>query len=224
MTTPAMASPLPVAPAQAAPSARIDRPIAAPIAIATVARIPAGRVAGVAVAAQQVEERDDRRDQEQRAADEPGAAAEPERVAVEDSPRREDHEDPHGRGDREHPRALDRCLADGAVVLLGGNEQEQRQVGDGAEPAEEHGDAEADPEDQGVDVEVLAEPAGDAAEHPVRARAQQAPLRAGLGLRLRGRLRLGHLVGGFLVTHRFFSLIVDDETRVARVARFVYWG
>ena len=92
-----------------------------------------------------------------------------------------------------------------------GNEQEQREVGDRAEPAEEHGHAEPDPEDQGVDVEVLAEPGR-------RRRRASGPSGSGggacrlrLGLRLGGcgsvgRLRLGHLVGLLLVVHRVLLL------------------
>ena len=77
-----------------------------------------------------------------------------------------------------------------ARLAVGRHEGEQQQVGEHADAAGEGEHDEADAEQQRVDVEVAAEPGGDAADDGVRAGAGQAPRRLGSGSL--GRSLVGH--------------------------------
>ena len=97
----------------------------------------------------------------------------------------------HQRGDREHGGAGDRRGAARALGRLAGHrvgrdEHPARDVGEQAGAAGQREHDEPDAEDDRVDVEVAAEPAGHAAEHLVGGGAGEAPR-----LRARGRDRLG---------------------------------
>ena len=121
------------------------------------------------------------------------------------------HED-GDRGDGEQAgaqRAPEAPLERLGVGVVGGEQDEAGEVREQAEAAGEGEDHERDPDRERVDAEVLAEAAGDAADHRVGRRPRQARPRGlarlvRLWLRL-GRPRLvavvGHLLGVGLVGH-----------------------
>jgi hypothetical protein len=92
-----------------------------------------------------------------------------------------------------------------AVVRGARDQHGECEIRDQAEPAEEDGDAEPDPEDDRVDGEVVAEATRDPGDHPVVARAQE-PRRSARWRQLlgpvRGCLFFVHRGSPFIVVHR----------------------
>ena len=67
------------------------------------------------------------------------------------------------------------AVAEDLAVVVGGDEREQADVGDDADPPGEHQDDEGDPEEDRVDGEVAPEAAGDAADQLVGRGAGETP-------------------------------------------------
>jgi hypothetical protein len=138
----------------------------------------------------------------------------------------------HERGDHEHDGADDRgglaaVLRLPAAGGIGGHEQPGGEIAEDARAAGQRQHHEADAEDDRVDVEVAAEPAGHAAEHlvgggagqPARLRPGAHRLRGG-GRRVRLRLVVGLLGRCGCVGHRKIqSAGRGDADKAARSTR-----